>query len=208
VRCGVGPTFFPASVEPIPTDPHFVCIGRLSAEKGQLVLLEAVARLRDEGVKCTVTLIGDGPLRDVLESFVDRNALEGLVHFTGWKSSNEVRAEILLSRALVMPSFAEGLPVSILEALALGRPVIATYVGGIPELVEPGKSGWLVPAGSVEVLARAIREAMERPAEDLGRMAHAGSHRMRAEHDLGRQVEGLQGLMAKATIVDQPSFRR
>jgi glycosyltransferase involved in cell wall biosynthesis len=195
VRCGLDPTFFSASPEPIPPDPRLVCIGRLSVQKGQILLLEALARLRKEGLRCTVTFIGDGPLRSSLEAFVRQHSLENSARFVGWMSSDEVRTEILRSRALVMPSFAEGLPVAILEAFALGRPVVATYVGGIPELVVPGRSGWLVPAGSVDEFARAMRDVVARPQEELAAMARVGRQRITAEHDLSLEVGRLLSLI-------------
>ena len=84
---------------------------------------------------------------------IARYELQNVVRITGWISSDQVREEILAARALVLPSFAEGLPVVIMEAMALRRPVISTYVAGIPELIHPGEHGWLVPAGDVEALA-------------------------------------------------------
>ncbi len=74
---------------------------------------------------------------------------------------------------MVLPSFAEGLPVVIMEAMALRRPVISTYVAGIPELVRPGIDGWLVPAGDVEALAEAMQACLEAPVEELARMGEA-----------------------------------
>ena len=91
----------------------------------------------------------------------------GRVRITGWISSEQVRDEILAARALVLPSFAEGLPVVIMEAMALRRPVISTFVAGIPELVQPGEHGWLVPAGDVEALARAMQACLDTPADVL-----------------------------------------
>ena len=91
---------------------------------------------------------------------IDERGVRSQVRITGFLDNQAVRRELEAARALVMPSFAEGLPVVIMEALALGRPVISTHIAGIPELVEPGSSGWLVPAGDVEPLVAAMAAAL------------------------------------------------
>src|SRR6202043_97405 len=101
-----------------------------------------------------------GPMRGALESLIGQYGLTGQVRITGWISSEEVRDEILSARALVLPSFAEGLPVVIMEAMALRRPVLTPYVAGIPELVLSGENGWLFPAGSVGELTRAMEQCL------------------------------------------------
>ena len=116
----------------------------------------------------------------------------------GWKGSAEVRRLVAGGRALVLPSFAEGIPVVLMEAMALRRPVIATYVGGIPELVQAGESGWLVPAGSVEELARAMREALETPAERLAEMGECGRRRVLERHAPAEQGARLAELLTQA----------
>ena len=143
-------------------------------QKGHLLLVQAAARLAAEGVEFELTLVGDGPQRAEVDRLIDRLGLSGRVKITGFVGSEEVRREILRSRALVLASLAEGLPVVIMEALALGRPVVATSIAGIPELVQPGVNGWLVPSGSVDALAEAIRAVLSAPAETLERMGRAG----------------------------------
>jgi glycosyltransferase involved in cell wall biosynthesis len=108
------------------------------------------------------------------------------VRITGWATGERVRDELNAARAMVLPSFAEGLPVVIMEALALRRPVISTYVAGIPELVEPGVCGWLVPAGDVDRLADAMRQALQAPPEELERLGAAGRARVIERHDAVR----------------------
>ena len=115
-------------------------------------MVEAAHRLMVQGVDFELVLAGDGEMRGAIEALVIRHNLQGRVRITGWISGEQVRDEILAARALVLPSFAEGLPVVIMEAMALRRPVISTFVAGIPELVQPGEHGWLVPAGDVEAL--------------------------------------------------------
>jgi glycosyltransferase involved in cell wall biosynthesis len=99
---------------------------------------------------------------------------------------------------MVLPSFAEGLPVVLMEALALGRPVITTYVAGIPELVQPGVNGWLVPAGSIEALARAIREALATPADRLTEMGRTGAAKVALTHDAVKEAKKLRQYLTAA----------
>ncbi|XHX78880.1 MAG: glycosyltransferase family 4 protein [Stenomitos frigidus ULC029] len=175
VHCGVDSEFLASSLVPIPSDPNLVCVGRLCAEKGQLLLLEALGQLKQRGLAFKLVMVGDGPLRGELEATIARLGLHDHVEITGWADSAQVRQAILEARVLVLPSFAEGLPVVIMEALALGRPVISTYVAGIPELVEPGICGWLVPPGSVEALMAAIQSAVEASPAALEHLGSAGA---------------------------------
>ena len=170
VHCGLDDKFLAAPPPPLPQEPRLTCVGRLSIEKAQLVLVGAVRRLRDEGLPIKVTLLGDGPMRQRIEEAIRAAKLEDAVTLLGWASGDRVKQEISNSRALVLPSFAENLPVVIMEAMALGRPVISTYVAGIPELVEPGKTGWLAPAGDEAALALAIRAVVETPTAALAAM--------------------------------------
>lgn len=194
VHCGVDDDFFAQSFTPIPDTPTFVCVGRLSEQKGQFLLLEAIAQLVSEGFHLKVRLVGDGPLRDEIERLIAKLNLENYVNITGWASNAEVRRYILESRALVLPSFAEGLPVVIMEALALSRPVITTYVAGIPELVEPEVCGWLTPAGSVEDLVVALRSAIQSPVEALEKMGKLGAERVAQQHTAAIEAQKLAGL--------------
>ena len=96
-----------------------------------------------------------------------------------------------------MPSFAEGLPVAIMEALALGRPVISTYIAGAPELVESGVNGWLVPAGSVEPLVDAMAEAITTDPAVLERMGRAGAARVAAQHNIVTETKKLSAFFGE-----------
>lgn len=183
VHCGVDELFLTQAHIPVPDQPRLVCVGRLSEQKGHLLLLEAASRLAAEGLPFKLVFVGDGPLRPQIETLIARQGLQDHIEITGWASNNQVQQHILASRALVLPSFAEGLPVVIMEALALGRPVISTYVAGIPELVEPGTCGWLVPPGSVESLTEAMRAALQWPVEKLEQMGRVGAFRVAQQHD-------------------------
>src|SRR5580704_1476587 len=183
VHCGVDDSFLdPSKSSPVPDVRRLVCVGRLCEQKGHGILVEAAARLADEGEPFELVLVGDGPLRSQIETLARDHGLSDQLRITGWKSGLEVTREILAARAIVLPSFAEGLPVVLMEALALKRPVVSSYVAGIPELVTSGVCGWLVPAGSVHALCEAIRAALHTPIERLEAMGEMGALRVRQDH--------------------------
>lgn len=198
VHCGVDELFLVAKATPIPERPRLVCVGRLCEQKGQVLLIEAAARLAREGLAFELVLAGDGELRVPVEAAIAHHGLQQSVRITGWLSSDQVRAEILAARALVLASFAEGLPVVLMEALALGRPVISTYVAGIPELVVPEQSGWLVPAGDVEALAGAMRAALRATPAELEALGRTGAARVREQHDARAEAAKLSALFRSA----------
>jgi glycosyltransferase involved in cell wall biosynthesis len=183
VHCGVDNGFLGQPPIAVPTEPRLVCVGRLCEAKGQLLLLNAVSQLAAEGLRFKLVLVGDGPLRAEIEARIARLGVQDYVEIIGWASNSQVRQHILASRAMVLPSFAEGLPVVVMEALALGRPVISTYIAGNPELIEPGVCGWLVPPGSVEALTQAMRTALQLPVEKLEQMGSIGAQRAAQRHD-------------------------
>lgn len=199
VHCGLEKAYFAEERLPVTSDRRLVCVGRLSAQKGQLLLLDAVRRLRDSGESLQLVLAGDGEMRAEIEAYIRQHRLETHVSITGWISGERVRQELLAARAMVLPSFAEGLPVVIMEALALGRPVITTSIAGIPELVRHGIDGWLVPAGDVEALVDAIREAVRAPDDLLHRMGSAAIKRVRDRHDIDREAIRLMQMFQEAT---------
>jgi colanic acid/amylovoran biosynthesis glycosyltransferase len=194
IHCGVDDMFLTQAPIPVPDQPRLVCVGRLCEQKGHLLLLEAAGQLVAEGLSFMLVLVGDGPLRTEIETMITRLGLQDHVEITGWASNSEVHQHILASRAMVLPSFAEGLPVVVMEALALSRPVISTYVAGIPELVEPEICGWLVPPGSVEALTNAMRTALQLPVEKLEQMGRVGAFRVAQQHDAAIEASKLAAL--------------
>lgn len=194
VHCGLEPVFHSVPAVPIPTVPRVVCVGRLCEQKGQLLLVNAVSQLLRKGIEIELVLAGDGEMRAELESLIVQRRLQARVLITGWISSDQVRTEILAARALVLPSFAEGLPVVIMEAMALRRPVLTTYVAGIPELVRPGESGWLFPAGDVDALAAALEEFLATPVSVLEAMGEAGHQRVLERHSADTEAAKLAQL--------------
>jgi glycosyltransferase involved in cell wall biosynthesis len=194
VHCGLERSFHDGAATSVPTAPRFVCVGRLSEAKGQLLLIAAAARLKAAGIECELVLAGDGPMRAEIEKLIHEHGLGAQVRITGWISSNDVRSEILAARALILPSFAEGLPVVLMEAMALRRPVLSTYVAGIPELVISGENGWLFAAGSVEELVDAMMKCLAATPEDLARMGDSGYQRVIARHSIETETAKLSSL--------------
>lgn len=195
VHCGLDETFLrqpPASG--LPAENRLVCVGRLCEQKGQLLLLDAIRLLRERGRRLHLVLAGDGEMRPSLEAFISLNELESLVTITGWISGEQVRQELLAARAMVLPSFAEGLPVVIMEAMALERPVLTTAIAGIPELVRHGTDGWLVPAGDVQALSDQIAAVLDTPTAKLRSMGAAARARVIERHAIDTEAAKLAGL--------------
>jgi colanic acid/amylovoran biosynthesis glycosyltransferase len=209
IRCGLDEVFLNATPVPAPDRPKLVNVGRLSEQKGQLLLVEAAAMLRERGHDFELVIVGDGPMRAEIEQQINDRGLSGHVRITGFLSNHEVRRELESARALVLPSFAEGLPVVIMETLALGRPVISTYIAGIPELVLPGVNGWLVPAGAVLPLVDAMADLLCSSAAELDQMGRSGRTRVAESHVARTEAAKLAALFASpATTVDRPNHRR
>ena len=203
VRCGVDSGFLGAPVQAPPSAPRLVCVGRLGEHKAQLILVAAARRLREIGITCDIVLAGDGPMRSQVECAIRRLGLQDHISITGWVSGERVKAEIIAARALVLPSFSENMPVVIMEAMALGRPVISTYIAGIPELVRPGENGWLVPAGDEVALAQALREVLAAPVDQLMAMGAAGRTRIIERHDVIKEAGNLKDLFDRGGVSDR-----
>ena len=195
IRCSVGDDFLPPPVAIDPASRTFVCVGRLTPQKGQLLLLDAARQLIDRGLDLRIVLAGDGELRDVIENRVCQLGLKSTVEVTGWIDEKEVRRRLISARALVLPSFAEGLPVAIMESFASGRPVITTEIAGIPELVVHHQNGWLVTAGDADGLADAMTEALQTPAHKLEELGLSGRQAVRQQHYTETEVDRLEQLL-------------
>ena len=195
VHCGLDSAFHDGAMSPPPEVKRLVCVGRLGEQKGHLLLLAAMRRAFDRGCVFDLVLAGDGDLRGAIEERVRVLGLQKYVRITGWIGSADVRGEIEAARALVLPSFAEGLPVVIMEAMALRRPVVTTYVAGIPELVQAGENGWLIPAGDVDALADAIVACIGASGDSLARMGAAARERVLARHDVDVEAGKLARLL-------------
>jgi len=171
-----------------------LCIGRLSKEKGQLLLVQAAKLLADAGVDFEIVLAGDGPLRGEVESLAARLQLSARVRITGWLDASGIEQQLRDARALVVPSLSEGLPVVIMEAMAASRPVVAPYLAGIPELIEAGRNGWLYPAGDTRALASAMQACLLTADDELLRMANAARADVWRAHDVDTEAGKLAEL--------------
>ncbi len=199
VRCGLDESYFHCPLSPPPEEPRLLAIGRLHEQKGMPLLIQAAAKLDREGVEFQLTIVGDGSLRPVLETLIAEHQLQSKVTLVGWRTGVQVQSHLLASRVLVMPSFAEGLPVACMESLALGRPVIATSIAGVPELIRSGVSGWLIPAGSAAALSRAMKKAIDAPLDQLVRLGATGAARVRKRHDAHHEAKKLSNLFLQLT---------
>ena len=197
IHCGVEPRHFSDPV-PLPTKLRLVAIGRFSEQKGFPLLIEAIAIAARLNPGLHVTLVGDGELRGEMEAMIDLYTLRRHVTLTGWLAEDAVRDTLNEAQALILPSFAEGLPMVVMEAMAAGRPVIATAIAGIPELVTR-ETGWLVPAGDVQGLADAIDTLADMPYDDLVRMGQAARARVLVRHDIDNEATKLGHLIRGAT---------
>ena len=191
VHCGLEPDFYQINAVAMPDKPQLICIGRLCEQKGQLLLIEAAKKLVDEQVAFKLVLAGDGEMRQEIEALITKYALQDYVSITGWISSHAVKEHLLDSQIMVLPSFAEGLPVVIMEAMSLRRPVISTYVAGIPELVTHGENGWLCAAGDVDALADAIKQALKTPLNQLQKMGNVAYERVITRHNIDSEAAKL-----------------
>jgi colanic acid/amylovoran biosynthesis glycosyltransferase len=198
VHCGLESGFYNVAEGEMPIKARFICVGRLCEQKGQLLLIEAARILNNHSRDFELVLAGDGEMRTQIETLIIKYQLQDKIKITGWISSDEVRANILNSQVLVLPSFAEGLPVVIMEAMALKRPVISTYVAGIPELVIDGENGWLIPAGSVLELSSAMEEMLAASSQKLKDMGEAAHIRVIERHSIDTEAAKLASLFLES----------
>ena len=198
VHCGIEPQHYDAA-RPYPTTRpmKLVNIGRFVEQKGQLVLVEAMAEVARRGVDVKLSLVGDGPMRRPLERAIAQSGLGHRIEITGWLDEAGVRREIDGAHALVLSSFAEGLPMVVMEAMVTARPVIATWIAGVPELVQDGRTGWMVPAGDVGALVDAITELATASDDKLRRMGTTGRARVLMRHNIDVEAGKLAALFAQ-----------
>ncbi len=163
VRCGVNPDLYSIRKEPCNPLPNILCVGRLVPAKGQHILLEACKLLKQQGLRFKVTIIGEGPDSKSLEKFTENFGLNDIVTFTGVLGQNTVREYYDKADIFVLASFAEGVPVVLMEAMAKEIPVISTRITGIPELIEHEHDGLLATPGDAEDLACQIRKLLDNP---------------------------------------------
>jgi colanic acid/amylovoran biosynthesis glycosyltransferase len=201
IRCGIDLELFDERPPgPVGRPATLLTIGRLAPEKGQSVAIEATALLHQRGVPVTLRLVGDGPDRDLLvHEIADRDVADTVV-VVGSLLPPQVAAELRAADVLCVSSFAEGLPMVIMEAMAVGVPVVAPRIAGISELVTDGETGWTYPAGRTDLLADAVQEALSSPYRDD--VIKAARARVVALHDRRASAEALQALFDSTSPSD------
>jgi glycosyltransferase involved in cell wall biosynthesis len=196
VHCGVDPTEFLVRQHQGP-GRRLLFTGRLAAVKGLPILLEALARLAAQHPQLELALAGDGPDRAALEAQAARLGVADRVRFLGYRSSEQVRALLQDTDVFVLPSFAEGVPVVLMEAMASGVPVVATRVAGVTELVEDGVSGFVVPPGDVGALVASIASLLADPAL-RARFGSSGRRTVEREFDVRAEAAWLGEILSSA----------
>lgn len=199
VHCGVTPADYAPAPDRGEAGPEIVFVGRLAAVKGVFVLLEAVAHLSETHPEARVTLIGDGPERARIEARVAELGLSDRVTFTGYLTQPEVAERLAGASIFALPSFAEGVPVVLMEAMAAELPVVATRIAGIGELVTEGEAGLLVAPGDPDSFAAALETLLADPEQRAafgrtGRAAVVAGYDIAAEAAwLGQLFDGAAG---------------
>ena len=179
-------------------------VGRLVPEKGQALLIDATERLMRTGRSVTLTLVGDGPDRARLEAAAEAAGVTGIVRFTGPLGQDELPAVFADHDVFCLPSFAEGVPVVFMEAMATGLPVIATRIAGIPELIDDGVTGRLVAPGSSGEVFHALEALIADGSMGLA-WGEAARLKVEAEFDADQCAERLLGIfidLERAQSVD------
>ncbi|HJP68099.1 MAG TPA: glycosyltransferase family 4 protein [Sphingomicrobium sp.] len=190
IRCGLPLERLPAHAASPNKATRIICVGRLSPEKGQAGLLAAFACVVREIPDIHLILVGDGPDANELRCIADRLDLGSRVTFTGRLGESEALNEIARSDILVLSSFMEGLPIVLIEAMAIGTAVIASRVAGIPELVEDGKSGLLFTPSNWDELASCMRR-LSKDEQLRQELVAAGRERVSEEFDSRKSAEQL-----------------
>jgi colanic acid/amylovoran biosynthesis glycosyltransferase len=194
IHVGIEPDVYAKSAAPVPG--RILCVAGHRPYKGLPYLIEACRILRDEGLDFECNLVGHGPMHDELEAMIADRNLGDIVHLIGPRPEEEVAKMMSEASLFVLPSIVdkdgmmEGIPVALMEAMATGRAVVSTTTAGIPELVDDGVSGFLVPPQDPPALARAIRTLLDDPERALA-MGRRGQEKVRAEFDLRQSAEQL-----------------
>jgi len=193
VRLGVDTGRFVASPSSSQHPIVIGCVGRLVPAKAQRLLLEAIAQLKSA---VRLEIVGDGPDRGVLETAARELGIADHVHFHGALSHAATEDVLRRVNLFVLPSFAEGIPVALMEAMALGIPCISTYVAGIPELIQDGVDGLLVPAGNGEALCAAIAQLVRDESLRI-KLGQAARKKVCDSYDLGNNLQFRAKLLRK-----------
>jgi glycosyltransferase involved in cell wall biosynthesis len=205
VRCGLDGGWQAAAPKRRPRSAEaplrLLVVGRLEREKGHLILLEALAHLDAAGPPPRLTLVGDGSERERLRQRARELGLEGRVSFAGKAGQDTIRRHYAAADLFCLPSLGEGVPVVLMEAMAMELPVVATRVGGVAELVDDGVSGRIVAPGSAVELAAAIAELAADPAR-CERMGACGRERVLVDFGIEQAANRLFGEFSRLLAAD------
>ena len=192
-RMGVDMTrFSPRPVKAPATPLEIISVARLTEKKGLHVAIEACRQLKEQGVAFRYRILGIGPWERRLRTLIEQYQLEDVVEMPGFKPSHEVKAMLDDADVFLLPSVTgadgdmEGIPVALMEAMAVGIPVVSTLHSGIPELVEADKSGWLVPENDARALAQRLAVFSQLDTDELAPVVKRA--REKVEHDFNQQV--------------------
>jgi glycosyltransferase involved in cell wall biosynthesis len=196
--------YVPLGIDPVEYSPRprhsnsspirLLCVGRLAPEKGQILLLQAIAELRNTGIPLSLHLVGDGPDRAWLERQASVLGVADKIIFEGRVDQGRLMALYAETDIFALPSLAEGIPMVLMEAMAMEMPCVAPHISGIPELIENGVDGMLFPVADVEHLARVIRCLLESPdlRVKIGQRARA---RIERDYNMARNTERFAALL-------------
>ncbi|MEO0804742.1 MAG: glycosyltransferase family 4 protein [Cyanobacteria bacterium J06643_4] len=193
IHCGVEPAQF-NQVQHEGQGHRLLFVGRLAAVKGLPMLLESVAMLKASRPEVMLTVVGDGPDRAMLETQAAHLGLAQQVSFVGYQSQAAVREYLQATDVFVLPSFAEGVPVVLMEAMMSGVPVVATQIAGVSELVEDGVNGYLVPPSSVDALCDRIEKLLANGSLRR-RLGRQGAQKVREQFDIAKESKKLAQLI-------------
>lgn len=191
VRLGVDPdVFLPTQADEKSDSFELICVGRLTPAKGQHILIDALKRLIGDGRKVQLRVVGDGEDRDSLHAHVKQCGIQDAVIFEGAVNQERIRELYARADAFVIPSFAEGIPVVLMESMSMGIPCITTRITGIPELITDGENGLLTTPSDIEALAAAVSRLMDDPALQE-KLKIAGRERILEAYNLPLNLDKL-----------------
>ncbi len=197
VPLGIDATEFASGPPRTASSPrHILCVGRLAAEKGQALLLEAIAALSAEGRPVHLRLVGDGPDRAWLERRAAELGMASSVEFAGWVDQARLMEIYAETDLFVLSSLAEGIPMVLMEAMAMRIPCVAPRITGIPELIEDGVDGMLFTVADVEDLTRKMRKLLDSP-ELSAQMGDQARGRVVRDYDMARNTERFATVLAQ-----------
>jgi colanic acid/amylovoran biosynthesis glycosyltransferase len=196
VHCGVDPEYY-QTVNHQGEGHRLLFVGRIAVVKGLPMLLQAMVGIRARRPTVHLTVVGDGPDRSRLEALAEELRLKKSVSFTGYQTQAQVRAHLSKSDVFVLPSFAEGIPVVLMEAMAAGVPVVATRIAGVEELVEDKISGFIVPPGDPNTLKERI-DALLADGTLRNRFGESGRKKVKRHFDIRKEAAWLHQIMAEA----------